>query len=65
MEEHDRLLPPELPSERVHERGVGVDVHRAVAAGLELVEQVEGLRSGEEEMDACISPARTSKRKEK
>lgn len=43
LEEHDRLLPSQLLGESLHERGVGVDVGRAVSAGLERVEQLKGL----------------------
>lgn len=43
LEEHDRLLPSQLPGESFHQRSVRVDVGRAISAGLELVEQLEGL----------------------
>jgi len=43
LEKHDSFLPPQFAGERVHKRGVGVDVSLAVTAGLEVFEQLEGL----------------------
>lgn len=45
LEEHYRLLPPQIARERFHQRGVGVHVRRAVTASLQHVQQLKGLRA--------------------